>query len=124
MQELLTQRTKQIGLNVIKLVASLPSNSDSLIISRQLIGCSTSIGSNYRAACRAKPNPDFINKLKIVEEETDETLYWLEILEENGQISTTQTEVLKKEWNKILSIMVSSIKTAKNNEAQRVRPSS
>ena len=75
---------------------------------------STSIGANYRAACRAKSTADFINKLKIVEEETDETLYWLEIIGESGLLNSDKVSLLKKEANEILSIVVSSIKTMKS----------
>ena len=79
-------------------------------ISRQIIKSSTSIGANYRAACRAKSIPDFINKLKIVEEETDETHYWLEILEESYLIPGERILFLKKEVNEILAIIVAATK--------------
>ncbi|OIP04465.1 MAG: four helix bundle protein, partial [Bacteroidetes bacterium CG2_30_32_10] len=88
-------------------------------IAKQIVRSSTSVGANYRAACRAKSTPDFINKLKIVEEEADETYYWLEILEESGLINTARVGLLKKEVNEILSIVVASIKTmrAKNRKS-------
>ncbi|HEX2394522.1 MAG TPA: four helix bundle protein [Bacteroidales bacterium] len=115
MQELIKKRTKQIGLEVIKLVDELQSNTSSREISKQLIRCSTSIGSNYRATCRAKSKADFINKLKIVEEESDETLYWLELLEESGLISPERILIIKHETNEILSIVVASLNTIKQN---------
>lgn len=114
MQEQIKQRTKQIGLEVIKLIDDLPNKTSAWGISKQLIRSSTSIGANYRAACRAKSTPDFLNKLKIVEEETDETIYWLEILEESGIVSMDRIFNLKKETNEILSIIVSSINTIRN----------
>ena len=77
MQEHLKFRTKLIGINVIKLVDELPNKISSKAITHQIIRSATSIGANYRAACRAKSTADFINKLKIVEEEADETIYWL-----------------------------------------------
>jgi four helix bundle protein len=86
-----------------------------LVIAKQLIRSSTSIGANYRAACRAKSALDFINKLKIVEEETDETLYWLELLEESSLVQKDKISDLLEETNEILSIIVASINTAKNN---------
>ena len=118
MQELIKKRTKQIGLEVIKLIDELPNKPSAWAIAKQIVRSSTSVGANYRAACRAKSIPDFINKLKIVEEETDETHYWLEILEESGLVASERIELLKKEVNEILSIVVSSIKTmrAKQNK--------
>ena len=115
MQEIIKKRTKQIGLDIIKLIDELPAKPSSWAISKQLIRSSTSIGANYRATCRAKSNLDFINKLKIVEEEADETIYWLELLEESGLISTSHIEPIKKETNEILSIIVASINTMKRN---------
>jgi len=78
----LNKRTKQIGLEVIKLIDQLnlrPNKPSAWAIAKQIVRSLTSVGANYRAACRAKSKPDFINKLKIVEEEADETHYWLEI---------------------------------------------
>ena len=115
MQEQIKYRTKQIGLQVIKLIDDLPNKPSALAIARQIVKSSTSIGANYRAACRAKSTPDFINKLKIVEEETDETLYWLEILEESSLIQKDKIADLMKETNEILSIIVASINTTKKN---------
>ena len=119
MQELIKKRTKQIGLEVIKLIDELPNKPSAWAIAKQIVRSSTSVGANYRAACRAKSTPDFINKLKIVEEEADETHYWLEILEESGLINTARVGLLKKEVNEILSIVVASIKTmrAKNRKS-------
>lgn len=118
MQELIKKRTKQIGLEVIQLIDELPNKPSAWAIAKQIVRSSTSVGANYRAACRAKSTPDFINKLKIVEEEADETYYWLEILEESGLVNTARVELLKKEVNEILSIVVASIKTmrAKNRK--------
>ena len=115
MQEQIKRRTKQIALEVIKLLDELPNKPSVWAIAKQIVRSSTSIGANYRAACRAKSPADFINKLKIVEEETDETHYWLEILEESGIIQSERIELLKKEVNEILSIVVSSIKTTRAN---------
>ncbi|NCP84287.1 MAG: four helix bundle protein [Bacteroidetes bacterium] len=113
MQEALKNRTKKIGLAVISLVNELPNKPVGWAITNQIIRSSTSIGANYRAACRAKSTADFINKLKIVEEEADETLFWLEILEESGLLTAQRIIELKSEVNQILSIIVASIKTAR-----------
>ena len=119
MQEQIKYRTKQIGLSVIKLIDELPNKPSAQAVAKQIVRSSTSIGANYRAACRAKSVPDFLNKLKIVEEETDETMYWLEILEESELIRIDRIFDIKKEVNEILSIIVASIKTTKNKINQK-----
>jgi four helix bundle protein len=77
-------RTKTLGIRVIHLVAVLPASITVDVIARQLIKCSTSVGANYRGACRARSTADFIAKLKIVEEECDESMYWFEVIVEAG----------------------------------------
>lgn len=72
-------RTKRLGVNIIKMTEKLSNSRANDILVRQIIRSATSVGANYRAACRAKSTPDMINKLRIVEEEADETIYWLEI---------------------------------------------
>ncbi len=116
--EKMKRRTKMIGVSVIKLVDSLPKKAVSFKVIDQIVGCSTSIGANYRAACRAKSDADFINKLKIVEEETDETLYWLEVLNESDLIPVEKTRDLYKEVNEILSVVVASINTSKSKSTK------
>lgn len=121
LKEQIKDRTKKIGLDVIKMVGEMPSGNIALrAVSAQIVRCATSIGANYRAACRAKSDADFLNKLKIVEEETDETLYWLEILEDGNFVDSKSLDELKKETNEILSIIVASIRTVKN----RINPKS
>lgn len=114
MKEEMLFRTKQIGLEVIKLINELPSNPATWAITKQIVRSATSVGANYRAACRAKSTADFIYKLKIVEEETDETIYWIEILVESQFIAYNRIENLKKELSELLAIFVSSINTLKN----------
>ncbi len=114
MKELIKKRTKNIGLEIIKLTDELPNKPSAWVIIKQIIRSSTSIGANYRAACRAKSTADFINKLKIVKEETDETIYWLEIMEESGLIMPGRINALKNELNEILSIIFTSIKNLRN----------
>ena len=121
LKEQIKDRTKKIGLDVIKMVGDMPAGNIALrAVSAQIVRCATSIGANYRAACRAKSDADFLNKLKIVEEETDETLYWLEILEDGNFVDSKSLDELKKEINEILSIIVASIRTVKN----RINPKS
>ena len=109
----LKQRTKAYGKRVIKLIESLPKNTTSSVIGRQLLRSATSVGANYRAVCRAKSRADFIAKLSIVEEECDESLYWLEILVETNQIKPILVSGLMKEGEEILAIVVASAKTAR-----------
>ncbi len=108
-------RTKQFALRIIRLVEALPKNKVSDVIGRQLLRSGTSVGANYRAACRAKSKVDFIYKLGIVEEEADESLFWLELLVESKVISVDRIADLMEEANEILSIIIASIKTAKKN---------
>jgi len=104
-------RTKQYALRIIRLVESLPKSKTSNILGGQRSG--TSVGANYRAACRAKSTADFIAKLAIVEEEADESIYWIELLVESAQVKMNLVENLLAEANEILSIVVSAIKTSK-----------
>ena len=115
--EELKQRTKQFGIRVVKLVEALPRNQSASTMGRQLLRSSTSVGANYRAVCRARSRADFVAKLGIVEEECDESLYWLEMLVETCQIKPALVASLTKEGQQILAIIVTSIKTArlKNN---------
>jgi len=112
-REDLKNRTKKFTLDVIKTCDQLPEDTAFTIFSKQLMRCSSSIGANYRAACRAKSNADFINKLKIVEEETDEAIYFLELLKEINDKNTKMIDSLIDEANELLAIFVASIKTAK-----------
>ena len=111
----LKTRTKVFGIAIIRLTESLPKTRTADVIAKQLLRCGTSIGANYRAACRARSRADFIAKMGIVEEETDEAMYWLEILAELNLIGEDQTRVLYDEANELLAITVASIKTAKRN---------
>ena len=101
---------------IIKLVESLPRGRAAEVIGRQLLRAGTSVGANYRAACRGRSRADFIAKMGIVEEEADEAIYWLELLVESGILKFTEVELLMKEGTDILAIVVSSIRTAKKNK--------
>ena len=90
-------KTKRLGLHVIRFVEVLPQNYTSRVIINQILRCALSVGANYRAVCRAKSDKDFINKMKIVEEECDETIYWLEIIEESGLAKMEIVTPLKRE---------------------------
>ncbi|MBI4115468.1 MAG: four helix bundle protein [Candidatus Omnitrophica bacterium] len=115
----LKKRTQEFALQVIKLVELLPKSKASDVIGRQLMRSGTSVGANYRAACRAKSQIDFIAKLKIVEEETDEVLYWLELLVASNLVSLDEIQALKKEAEELLAITVASINTTRRNLSTR-----
>ena len=108
----LKQRAKNFGKRVIKLIESLPKNTTTSVVGRQLLRSATSVGANYRAVCRAKSRADFIAKLGMVEEECDESLYWLELLIETNQIKPVLVSELMKEGEEVLAIVVASAKTA------------
>jgi four helix bundle protein len=115
-KEEMKQRTKRFALNIIQLVGALPQGQIANVLGRQLLRSGTSVGSNYRAACRAKSTADFIAKMGVVEEETDETIYWMELLVESGIVQSDTVGTLMKEANELLAITVSSIKTARRNK--------
>lgn len=117
----LKQRTKKFSIDVIKFVEELPRKRSLDILSHQLLRSSTSIGANYRSACRGKSTADFINKIIIVEEEADESVYWLELMEESGLINSIILPQLKKEANELTAIFTAIGKTAK--EKQRISKS-
>jgi len=114
-KEELKDRTKKLALDVIRFCSRLPQKQDFWVISKQLIRSATSVGANYRSACRAKSKLDFIAKLAIVEEEADGTLYWLELIEELGFKNDVDLKRLKDETNQIISIIVASKRTARKN---------
>jgi four helix bundle protein len=104
-------RTKDIALRVIRLVDSLPSSRSADVIGKQLLRSGTSIGANYRAACRGKSTADVINKLAIVEEEADESMYWIELLIDAGIVAEKKLSKLYSDIDEILAMTVASIKT-------------
>ncbi len=107
----LRDRTKKLALRIIRLSEALPENGAGKVIGRQLLRCGTSVGANYRASLRAKSKADMINKWKIVEEEADETLYWLELLVESDIMPEVKLKPLMTELDEILAMLVSSINT-------------
>jgi four helix bundle protein len=109
----LQARTKSFALRVIKLVDALPRSTASQVIGRQLLRATASVGANYRAACRAQSHAEFAAKLSIVVEEADESLYWLELLQESRLIKPEQLAELLREANELLAISVAARKTAK-----------
>ena len=112
-------RTKKFSLRVIWLTESLPRTRLADVIGRQLLRAGTSVGANYRAACRAQSTSDMIAKLKDVEEEADESLYWMELLVEANLIPAAKLTDLQKETEGILAMTVSSIKTLRSHNNRK-----
>jgi len=110
-EETFKRRTRLFALAIIRLVESLPRTNVAQVIGRQLLRSGTSVGANYRAACRGKSALDVMAKLAIVEEEADESLYWLELLVEAGIVPLQRIDPIRKEANEILAMTVASIKT-------------
>ena len=113
----LKKRTKVFALRILKLVDALPKTTAGRALASQIVRSGTSVAANYRAACRARSTSDFIAKMGIVEEETDETLFWLELLEESDLASAANLISVKKEADELIAITVASIKTARHNRA-------
>ncbi|HWF17942.1 MAG TPA: four helix bundle protein [Verrucomicrobiae bacterium] len=108
-------RTKTYANRVVRLCQALPNNWLARTLGGQLLRSGTSVGANYRAVCRAKSTADFINKLRVVEEECDESLFWMEILVDNSLIRESRLRSLMQEGHEILAIIVSSAKTARSS---------
>ncbi len=115
----LKKRTKQFALRIIKLVNALPKSIEGQAIGRQLIRCGTSVGANYRSACRGRSKAEFVAKLGIVEEEADESAFWMELIIEGGLLEKELVEPLLKEADELVAIMVASRKSAKNESTNR-----
>ena len=111
----LQDRTKTFAIRVIKAFARLPKDEAARIIGRQFLRSGTSLAANYRASCRARSGADFISKISIVTEETDETLFWFEVLIESDLIANKVVEPLMKECEELLKIFSASLATAKRN---------
>ena len=109
-------RTKQLAREIIGVVESLPKNRTADVIGRQLLRSGTSIGANYRAACRGKSKADLLAKLAIVEEEADETSYWLELLVECDLVQESRVIHVLKETDEITAMTVASIRTLREKK--------
>ncbi|MDD5528152.1 MAG: four helix bundle protein [Patescibacteria group bacterium] len=101
-------RTKKFSLRIIKLIEALPKTKTGEIVGKQLLRCGTSVAANYRAACRGKSDLDFLSKMGIVEEEADESIFWLEIIIDSGLMREELVFPLLQEGNEILAIVISS----------------
>jgi four helix bundle protein len=109
----LCRRTKAFSLRIIGLANARPDAPVAQVIQRQILKSGTSVGANYRAAMRAKSVADFVAKMGIVEEEADETMYWMELLAESGLVLEERLSALYGEADEILAMVVASIRTAR-----------
>ena len=115
-EEEMKKRTKEFAKTIIKLCRKLPNTREGRLIGDQMFRSGTSVAANYRAACRGRSKAEFISKLAIVEEEADETLFWLELIKETKIFDHPSVDSLMKENNEIIAIIVSSIRTARRNK--------
>lgn len=118
-QELLRARTKRFALGIIRLVGTLPPTTAGRVIGRQILESGTSVGANYRAVCRARSEAEFIAKLGLVLEETDESVYWLELLAESGICNGDTSRALTLEAEQLVRIFSAGVRTARMNRANR-----
>jgi four helix bundle protein len=113
----LKDRTKEFAIRVLKLANALPNSYEGNCVRKQIIRCGTSVAANYRSSCRSRSLNEFISKMSIVEEEADESAFWMEVIIERELISKKLVEPLLGEAYELVAIVVSSKKTAKNNNS-------
>jgi four helix bundle protein len=106
-------RTRLFALRVIRLVEALPKGRTAEVLGRQLLRCGTSVGANYRAACRARSKAEFVSRLGVVEEEADEAGYWMQLIVDAGLMKGAKVSALMQEATEIAAMVVASIKTAR-----------
>jgi four helix bundle protein len=109
--QILKKRTFRFSIDVINLVEEMPKTNAANIVSNQLLRSATSVGSNYRASTRARSDKEFISKINIVQEESDESLFWLEVIEEKKWINSPDLPKLLKEADELTAIFTSTLKT-------------
>ena len=111
----LKNRTKKFALDIIKMSLYLPSNPVAWVIGKQVIRSATSVGANYREACRGRSKAEFISKIAICESEADETVYWLELLKESNILDNESLDSLLKEASELTAIFTASNRSARRN---------
>jgi four helix bundle protein len=119
--ELLT-RTKAFALRILKLVDHLPRNTSGRAIGNQLVRSGTSIGANYRAACRSRSGAEFAAKLGLVAEEADETVYWLEVIRDGNLLPANKLSELLKEADELTAIFTAGRRSSSKNQTSNLKP--
>ena len=112
----LKSRTKVFALRIIKLYSSLPKTGEAPVIGKQVLRSGTSIGAQYREACRSRSNSEFISKMQSSLQELDETAYWLELLVDGGMVKAEKLAELRRETEELIAIFVTSVKTARTKK--------
>jgi four helix bundle protein len=112
----LKKRTKEFGLRVMKLVRKLPQDIPGKVLANQLMRSATSVGANYRSACRGRSKAEFVSKLGIVLEEADESAHWLELIMDDSMLPRTRVEPLYLEADELCAIFYSAIHSARGNK--------
>src|SRR3954451_24395698 len=118
----LLARTKLFALRALRLVDHLPRTMSGRAIGNQLVRSATSVGANYRAACRSRSRAEFASKLGIVAEEADESIYWLELISEGKLLAEAKVEDLLKEANELTAIFTSARRTSSQNQTSKIKP--
>ena len=113
----LKERTREFSLCVIRLVESLPKSKTSDVLGRQLLRSGTSVGANYRSACRSRSTLDFISRITIAEEEADESRYWMELMVGAKLVQESRLAGLMTEAQELVAIFAASARTAKKNKS-------
>ena len=109
----LKDRTRRFAVDVVQLTREVPNPLDGRRIGQQFLDAGTSVAANYRSACRARSHAEFVAKMGVVEEESDEALFWLELMVDSKLVTHHRVEKLMKEANELTAIFVASLKTAK-----------
>jgi four helix bundle protein len=117
----LKARTKQFALRVMKMVDALPRTIQGRTIAKQIIRSATSVAANYRAACRARSRAEFIAKIGVVEEEADESCFWLELIIDSGLLTKGTIRPLLREAGELVAIMAASRKSAIGNRKSAIQ---
>jgi four helix bundle protein len=112
-QEELRERTKAFAIRIVKVYRSLPYKTDAQVLGRQLLRCGTAVAANYRAACRARSKAEWIAKIGIVVEEADETVFWLEMLQDCGIVRPKKLELLLAEARELSALFTASQRTSR-----------
>jgi len=111
--EAMRERTKQFAIRIVKLYQALPATGAGQVMGKQLLRSGTSVGANYRAACRSRSRAEFISKLGIVVEEADETMYWLELLGETRSVPADRLTLLQTEAKELTAIFTAARQTSR-----------
>ena len=120
--EMLRARTKRFALDIVRFWRRIPTTDDARVLGRQLLRSATSVGANYRSACLARSKAEFVARMGLVLEEADETVFWLELLEESGATPAGAATGLRNEALQLTRIFAASLRTARGPRTPRDSP--